>query len=191
MSMFFKLRDFGSRINFSIIEEKIGIELPKLYKIFSNTYILGDGNLIIDKYLNPQTNWINPCTSIVFLPFSTKRELYFYGFLNVDEFLKDWDVYGKNSKEWLQYGLIRIGFIDTGGGLYLGTRNEMADHIYRVVWDWKDNYEFVSNDIFEFIKGLSIYEDLSNMENYNYEDLYKNWGEDFWRIKNNALFVPR
>ena len=59
----------------------------------------------------------------------------------------------------------------------------MRDKIYLVVWDWDKDYQYVANNIWEYYSGLKIIEDFSNMGKYEYSQLYKNWGEDFWRVR--------
>ena len=182
MNFFFPL-PLDEQFDIKRVEQQLSIQLPIHYKIFVSNYKLGDGNLKKDKFLNPINNWITPFYSLVFQPFETKRELYFYGFYNEEELISDWNIYGKNSREWENYKMIRIGDIGLGGGLFLGTENEMADKVYRIVWDWDEEYELVANNVFELARGLVIKEDFSNMNNYKYTDFVQNWIEDYWRVK--------
>jgi hypothetical protein len=45
-------------------------------------------------------------------------------------------------------------------------------------------YKFLSDNIFDFIKNISYYElERIGYGIDNYTLLYKKWGEDFWRVK--------
>ena len=53
-----------------------------------------------------------------------------------------------------------------------------------MVWDWEEPYMKVAENIFEFIKGFVHTSDsLILREEYSQSQLYKNWDEDFWRIR--------
>ena len=178
-----KYRQFTNKTKIDKLENVLGFELPTLYKIFVETFELGDGNVNYKNYHNPKNNRILPCVSIVFFPENGNNEVYFNGLFNEDELLNDWENYTKTSKEWLKFGLLRIGDIGIGGGLYIGTKISMREKIYRVVWDWNEDFDFLAGNIFEFYKKLKTEEDFSNMEEYKYSQLYKNWDEDFWRVR--------
>lgn len=184
MNNILKLRKKGDKPNIGFLEKTLGLELPMMYKLFIETFKVGDGKVECDSFLNPHNNKIVPCVSIIFLPLEGGRELFFNGFFDMEELIRDWNNYTATSEEWLKYGLLRIGDIGVGGGLFLGTKDSMIDKIYRVVWDWDEDYEFIANNIWEYSRGLGIKEDFSNMGYYTYSQLYKNWGEDFWRVKN-------
>lgn len=173
----------NKKVDLAALESMMGIELPVLYKTFCSCFELGDSNLDWQEYLNPKSGYLNPSGSIKYEPMENKRELFFHGLFNLEELKQDWRTYSKSSKEYQEFGLLRIGDIGVGGGLFLGVSSDKTDKIFRVVWDWNENFELLANNIFEFIRDLIFVEDGANMEAYKYSQLYKNWGEDFWRVR--------
>jgi hypothetical protein len=178
-----ELRSLEDKPDIDFLQRSLGFELPNMYKFFIEAFQVGDGKVRYEKFLNPENDKIVPCVSVQFLPFKGGKELFFNGLFSIEELISDWKSYTSSSKEWQNYGMLRIADIGVGGGLFLGIKDSMRDKIYRVVWDWDEDYEFVANDILEYYKGLGVDEDFSNMRKYKYSQLYKNWGEDFWRVR--------
>jgi hypothetical protein len=58
-------------------------------------------------------------------------------------------------------------------------------YIYKVKWEYVNDNDaeypiFLSKNIFEFIqnlRGILLYDSI------NFSQLYRNWGEDFWRVR--------
>jgi len=183
MNNFIKYRKEKEKTDIIYLEKKLGFDIPLMYRVFIETFDVGNGNVIYESFLNPHKNTLVPCVSIVYQLQYSDIEIYFNGFFDTEELINDWENYTKTSKEWNDYGLLRIGDIGMGGGLFLGTKQEMRDKIYLVVWDWDKDYEYIANNIWEYYSGLKVIEDFSNMGKYKYSQLYKNWGEDFWRVR--------
>jgi len=78
-------------------------------------------------------------------------------------------------------GLIPIAFHGHGGGLMVGINEENSDKIYLI----KDSteFKFMANNIFELIQKMDVV--IANFDDPSFDatKLYKNWGEDFWRVK--------
>ena len=68
--------------------------------------------------------------------------------------------------------------------LMIGINEDNSDKVYVYNLD-KDKLIFIADNIFEYLMNIEL--DFSN--NYNLpegktvNDLYKNWGEDFWRVR--------
>ena len=85
-----------------------------------------------------------------------------------------------------EMGYAMIGECIDNISLLIGLKEENRDKIYiedSNIFPSGDRILFVSNNIFEFVKYLS----LNEKENVaygikSYTALYKKWGEDFWRI---------
>ena len=165
------------------LESKLGFELPCIFRTFMNCFELGDSNLNWQEFLNPKNGYLYPSGSIKYEPLEDKRDLYFNGLYGADELLSDWNNYSKSSMEYQEFGFLRIGDIGVGGGLFLGLKESNREKIFRVVWDWDEDYELLADNILDFIRNLIFVEDESNMEDYTYTQLYKNWDEDFWRVR--------
>ena len=67
--------------------------------------------------------------------------------------------------------------------MFLGTRGEHIDRIFRVIWDGPEDYEKISENIFELIRGLVEVEDPEGLfDGEGYSSLSKEWGDDFWKV---------
>ncbi|CAM1344045.1 hypothetical protein [Tenacibaculum amylolyticum] len=180
---FFKSKTNNETDTYSKIEKLIGFELPKYFKLFASLYELGEGNVLLQKYFNSKFSSYSDCGLIIFTP-SQNEEYNFSGFFNNNELLNDWEVYSSDSHEFLEHGLIRIADVGIGGGIFIGTRDENEDKIFLVNWSKSEDYCLIANNIFEFSKTLMFKEEKTFLPNeVSYSELYKNWGEDFWRIR--------
>lgn len=92
--------------------------------------------------------------------------------------------YGEDDKK---SNLLRIAGIGRGGAIFVGYGKQNLDEIILHLWEEDPGYEKLANNIFDFVNDI-VSEPLSE-EDYpeiNYSDLYKNWGEDFWRVRNES-----
>ena len=182
-----KTRRPDENINLSKIESDFGFSLPPLFKIFLSTFQLGKNNVLkTEKYLHPRLGDYFICSAPLYFPLKDNNKWFLSVsyFESIEQILNDWKSYSKNEKEWTEYGFLRIAGIGQGGGLFVGTRSDTKDAIYQVVWDWEEPYMKVAENIFEFIKGFVHTSDsLILREEYSQSQLYKNWDEDFWRIR--------
>ncbi|MEW4923629.1 hypothetical protein [Algibacter sp. 2305UL17-15] len=168
---------------FDKVEEVIGFELPNYFKFFTSLYELGSNKILSHKYLNSKFKSVSDCGLVVFKP-SQNEEYGFDGFFDENELINDWESYSIDSHEFLEYGLVRIANIGIGGGVFIGTKDEKRDKIYLVNWSKDEDYYLIADNIFEFSKSLIFKEEDSFIpQNSSYSQLYKNWGEDFWRVK--------
>jgi len=181
-----KTRKLINKIDFLEIESKLGYSLPPLYKLFIQNFETGKNSFVNDLFLNPKRNENYILNAPLYEPLKDNEKwfLSISYFDDINKVVNDWGSYLCNEKEWDDFKFLRIADIGQGGGLFVSTRKEDLDVIYQVVWDWDEPYFKVADNIFELIKGF-VLTDVSGdiADDYNTSQLYKNYGEDFWRVR--------
>ena len=170
----------NGNVEFEKYEDIFKFLFPPIFKIFCKLFEL-DVTFNAPKYYHPEydNNYYAGILKFKQLgewPISISR------FDNLDNILENWKR-EKNEKEWIEHNLLKIVDIDIGGGIYLGINGEKEDKIFLVVWDWDEDYILIANNIFDFMDGLELIEDESALYGYKYNQLYRIWGEEFWKIK--------
>jgi hypothetical protein len=181
-----KTRLLSDKINISKIEDELGFSLPPVYKFFIENFETGENSFVNESFFNPKRNENYILNAPLYEPLKD-NDKWFLSISYFDDLSKvahDWKSYLRNEKEWTDFKFLRIADIGQGGGLYVSTREEDVDMIYQVVWDWEEPYFKVADNIFEMIKGF-VLPDLkgSIADEYQTSQLYKNYGEDFWRVR--------
>ncbi len=179
-------RKFGESLNVEEVEKQFGFTLPPFYRLFIETFETGTKSLKSECFFNPKRNEKYILTAPLFEPLKDNEKwfLSISSFFSIQEIFNDWNSYLKNEKEWDEFKFLRISDIGQGGGLFVSTRPVDVDVIYQVVWDWEEPYFKVADNIFEFIKGFTLPPATNPLpENYETSQLYKNYGEDFWRVR--------
>lgn len=85
-----------------------------------------------------------------------------------------------------KFGLIRFAdFSHSDDMLCIGVEDHNLDEIWRYGPVLEDQTNKLANDIFEFMGKLKQYICEEDLEEYEIDtsQLYKNWGEDFWRVR--------
>lgn len=185
-----KTRKFGESFNLEEIEKQFGFVFPPFYRLFIETFETGKQSFKSEYFLNPKRNEKYILNAPLFEPLKDNEKwfLSISGFFSIQEIYNDWNNYLKNEKEWEEFRFLRISDIGQGGGLFVSTRPEDLDVIYQVVWDWDEPYFRVADNIFEFIKGLTLPLATNPLpDNYDTSKLYKNYGEDFWRVREESI----
>jgi len=181
-----KTRKIDNQLNISEFENKFGFSMPPLFKMFISTFELGPDTFKREMFLNPLRDEKYIISAPLYYPLQDDEKwfLSISNFDNIEKIYQDWNSFVKNEKEWLEYGFLRIADIGQGGGLFIGTRPENVDQIFQVVWDREENYFKVTESIFELVRGFELTEvDEILPDGFLKSQLYKNFGEDFWRIK--------
>ena len=136
-----------------VIQSYFGIKLPVLYLSFINTYAVGQ---YIEKWESSLDRFLR-LNSIVEVIFDNGDIKLPYGWLYSPEELNfDLRFYPDRNMMLENYGVIRVGNIVSGGGLYLGVNNGNADSIFKMVWDHDSQPIKIADSIFEFINCLQI-----------------------------------
>ena len=172
-------RNFDDVVPFKKMEEKYGLVLPPIYKLFLEFF---DGvSIIQEKILLPKTNNdIRACTSFRYksdpevgiMNFISDLEMAYESWIGLDERIQN-------------RGMFPIATSGIhSGGIVVGTKNNDADKIF-IDTDYKERFIFVANNIFEFVREIEQFEIQKEYMplKIEHKNLYKNWGEDFWRIR--------
>lgn len=161
-------------------EDKYNFELPPIYRTFVQNFYLGEKGIHREQYFMQDIN--------LFLPFSTYNFYYNdenIGFINFVEIDIVFDFYTSGGLNSFDYDekYLSIASCDLGG-LFVGTQNDSTDKI--IFWQSSTGkYITIANNIFDFVKGI-IVETVDEMQLHygvKYSQLYKNHGEDFYRVR--------
>jgi DNA helicase HerA-like ATPase len=181
-----KTRTIEEKLNISEFEKKFNFSLPPLYKLFLATFHLGENSLKRETFLNPKYNEEYIISAPLYFPLKDD-DLWFLSishFDTLEEVYHNWESYMKHEQQWEEYGFLKIAGIGRGGGLFIGTRPENSDKIFEVVWDFDEPYFEVCENIFSLVRGLVLTEVEETLpDGFLRSDLYKNFGEKFWRVE--------
>jgi hypothetical protein len=178
----FKTRALSDTIDFRSLENAYSIKIPPLYKLFLNTFYVGEDLIYYDKFFLDRDKDHFECSC--FYSELTKDQAMFTGFLSIERSLELFNsVYGYDE-EIIQRNLIPIGTTASSKTIFLGTQNEDIDLLFM---DTDLSGEFINLDvnIVQFVQSI-VLEPLGDDElrrGTKFSQLYKNWGEDFWRVK--------
>lgn len=110
-----------------------------------------------------------------------------YELLSLEESINAMKNAYSNDDEIHKMGFAMIGECIDNISLLVGLSNDNADNIYlenSSLFPSGDRFLFVAQNIFEFIRMLSLVErEYIGYGLTGYESLYRNWGEDFWRVR--------
>ncbi|MFC3812135.1 SMI1/KNR4 family protein [Lacihabitans lacunae] len=181
-----RTRELTDKINITETEKQLGFSLPPLYKFYIEHFKTGKGSFFNDFFLNSKRNEKYLLNTPLYEPLKDNEKwfLSISYFDDIDKVANDWKSYLCHEKEWSKFKFLRIADIGQGGGLFVSTKNEDLDVIYQVVWDWEEPYFKVADNIFELVKSF-VLPDIKGIlaDNYHASKLYKNYEEDFWRVR--------
>lgn len=156
-----------------------GVTLPPLYHFFSQLFEVGDETFKKISYLED-----NELCQLGTWTFRVNGEkIHLEEFLSLDKILASFPVASQDN-EWIKHKLLRVAYLGQAGfgGLYLGCSSNNLDEIWVFNSDSECQFTKVSENIFTFLKQISFDTEFGDFES-DYSNLYKNWGEDFWRIR--------
>jgi hypothetical protein len=179
-------------------EKKAGLSLPPKYKLFLESYYIGS-------YLASGQLWDEFKRQEVFNEV-TKRYYFItnnINNLNKDDFFLNQpdiciDIYyelSEDSELFFEHGVADCFPIGAGNGvnspgLFVGIKDYNIDKIYLENSGLrKGKWTLIANNIFEFIRGFEVVEytkEECDKYKFTYDKLYKNWGEDFWRVREDS-----
>jgi hypothetical protein len=182
-------RNFNNQLDITQIEKLINEKIPILYSLFLNTFEVHE-NCINEDFYQSNNNQLY-CSTFRYKQynFSSKypdNYIIFDGFINVENAT---NAYLENIKYQHDIRINHMLCVGTAGGnngIFVGLNAEKLDKIYFV--SESDFYQIADN-IFEFVRCiefLSNEEDSEIMEDVPYSKLYRNWNEDFWRVREEA-----
>ncbi len=179
----FRTKSLDDNINFEEFIKKSGIILPPLYKAFVQSFICSMDNTIIPErvLINGYKDYLG---YVYYLP--DIERLGVGDFFSLEESLSvRAKLYDLNDEIFLKK-LFPIG-TDASGHfiLMVGYGENNQDKIFVESGDQSfvanERFTLIANDIFEFVRGFAfiLLDDLT----INVNQLYRNWGEDFWRVR--------
>jgi hypothetical protein len=147
------------------LEKAYGILLPPIYKsfiqefegIYGDVYLDSNGELTTLTYYKYEMNG---------------ADILFEDFMNVEEVL----MYAKNCDTWVENNVIPISNHSHGGTILLGVGPNNSDKLF---YEHDRGQVLIEENIFSFLRNLTFVLNISSINH-----LYKNWGEDFWRVRN-------
>lgn len=188
-------RSLENSFNSLEFEKEIGYSLPPLYKVFLETFYIGsvrpngkydDGLQCEEFYSEIFTNYYN-LYYVDNLLYNHAPILY-----KPNEIIDVLNEFSDDIEIFYEHGIldsIPIGFGNSVGSpiLFVGINDYNLDKVYVVRTDSrKGKWTLLANNIFEFIRGFEVVEyteEECKKYQFTYDRLYKNWGEDFWRVR--------
>ena len=167
-------KDFGSYLKFrkegislNPFEEKYGIDLPPVFKSFLTEFdgIVGDVYMDDSGEVLTLTYYEYHCIAL------GGKNLFFQDFIPIEDIFK----YRSNSDTWVEHGVVPISEHSHGGTILLGIRNDNFDMLF---FEYERGIVFIEPNIYSFLRNLNFVMEYAGST----KKLYKNWGEDFWRI---------
>ncbi|WP_299715188.1 SMI1/KNR4 family protein [uncultured Tenacibaculum sp.] len=104
-------------------------------------------------------------------------ELSFESFIDLEDLMK----YESQKQYVNNFSLIPISYHGHGGGLFVGLQKNNLDKIFYAI----DSFEFelIADNIFELLSKFRLVTVDYDFKNLDTNKLYKNWHENFWRLK--------
>jgi hypothetical protein len=175
------------KLKVSEFEIQFKLTLPPIYKLFCQVFELS--RFKFEMYSESGDGQdLNYCSQVYYKPKGKYEDnIGITGLDNIETVFNNWKKmigYGEDDKK---SNLLRIAGIGRGGAIFVGYGKQNLDEIILHLWEEDPGYEKLANNIFDFVNDI-VSEPLSE-EDYpeiNYSDLYKNWGEDFWRVRNES-----
>lgn len=162
------LRFRRTELRIEDIESTYGFSLPPVFRSFILTF----DDLRGDIYRDPD----GTLQTLTYFEYHARllngRNLMFEDFMEVESMFK----YCKNSDVWEENGAIPITSHSHGGTILLGISGEKTDNLF---FEHGNGLQFIEENVYSFVKHL--YRVLSY--NGDTSRLYKKWGEDFWRVR--------
>jgi len=168
----FKVRT-ANFVDIEALEKKFKIVISPIYRLFIQNF---EEEISVDRYFDPISNddgGIDDDDRVTFKNFGKTEEsleMYFSGNHYWDELYEEG-------------GLLPIGSSQSSDIFALGFKGKRIDQIIMFDELHPDGLWKVSDNIFEFIRRLRLIELDSLYHSQQYSQLYKNWGEDLWRLR--------
>ena len=180
-----KIRPLNETLDISNFEKKHSLILPCIYKVFQQTYYLRkESTFSYDKYFNPNSSRLNGFMIQSFDSLYTNKEIMINSLYSLEESIELIKIiFTEEDNEIWEKGLFLIGENDLNEYFFVGVNGENKDNIYWERTDLNPRFIKIANNIFEFIRGISIISNELHLGDYKFSQLYKNWGEDFWRVR--------
>lgn len=103
-----------------------------------------------------------------------------------DTLLLELDKYSRRAERWNEMGFVQIGLMYYGDVLLLGVEDSNRDEIWRYGQGIIGNPACkLEDNIFNFFRKLKETIDADDLKDWKIgiEQIYKNFNEDFWRVR--------
>ncbi|WGK66190.1 SMI1/KNR4 family protein [Croceiramulus getboli] len=174
---FLQFRDEIKDIAF--LEEKYGFKLPPIFRSFIAVFKPYFAHIKVKKISQEGfQSFVVPFYSSQDLKEYTSDddELAFESFKEAEDLFS----FEPSNKGYLE-DLVFISNHGYGGGLLVGIGEHNKDQIYHNADSTV--IKFMANNIFELIHKMELIQFDFETPSIDTSRLYKNWGEDFWRVK--------
>ncbi|MDF7819360.1 SMI1/KNR4 family protein [Runella sp. MFBS21] len=182
----FRPRDLEESIELEAFIKKIDIVLPPLYSAFVKSFAFSrEENLISEQVFIKVHNYKSYLGHVYYLP--DKEKLLIGDFFSIEESLSIRNRLYNINDDVFSKKLLPIGEDSTGHFIIMvGCGNDNQDKIFIESGDESfvagERFTLIANDIFEFVRGFAFIT-RDDMDDIKYNRLYRNWGEDFWRVR--------
>ncbi len=180
----FEPRGINENLDVELFEKESNIKLPVLFKEFLKSFHID--KIFSEEYTLPQYKYTFGCGHLYYLP---KIEDLFLG--DIFSLKKGLEVRNRLydvADEVFSHGY--FPFAEDGTGhfiLMVGIGVTNLEKIYVESPDESfqegERFTLLANNIFEFIRGFEYVEIEKLSDGVKYNQLYRNWGEDFWRVR--------
>ncbi|PAC26728.1 SMI1/KNR4 family protein [Flectobacillus sp. BAB-3569] len=181
----FKVRSNAQQIRQKIaeFEKETNVVFPPYFRVFIENY---DSLYNIGEELGIfYDNRFQRKRNMIFTYYSNDRDnILFQNLFNLDEIIPNMKaVYPKDHEIW-QQDFIAFGECAFQIYLLVGVGEHNKDKIYAEAATEKVKLRFLCDNIFDFFRDYIVEVDESCLPaGKTANDLYKNWGEDFWRVR--------
>lgn len=183
---FYQISDLpvSERTDFGRFEEFYKKPIPKMLKKCYSIYDIGRGKMQSEKVFLPRQG---RCYEFCDLAYTGKHSdyVYVYELVSLGESIDSMRNAFEEDDEIWKMDVACIGSCMSNMVLMVGIGEHNADHIFLENTSIHPNGQrlwHVTDDIFDFFKHWVLTERPS-LSFASYADLYRNWNEDFWRIR--------
>lgn len=170
-------------------------KLPPVASIFFKYYNTGEYEEMLGKGESVSLPNVKRC-GVAFNEWSEKFKFNgikyqdsFYKILSCKELLNEYLLYSHKHEVWHNEGCIKLGYMAHWDVILLGIEEHNLDEIWvRGEAIGNEKPHKIAKDIFELMSNLYQYYNDEDLVDYTEgkitgNQLYKNWNEDFWRIR--------
>ncbi len=176
----FNTRPALENLDIDFMEKTYGIILPSLYRVFIQTfYCTGVEPIYTEKFSNPADSSLLLAATSAYRGIEGTES--FSGFYDLETVLNAKD----QIEEWSEKKYLPIADAFHGhGAILVGTRPQDQDQII-LHNDEFGQFTKIADNIFEFSRSIELEVEFYKYH-VNHSDLYRNWNEDFWRLKSES-----
>lgn len=155
-----------SDIDLSELEKGFNLAIPPIYRSFVEVFDSIAGDII-----KAESNHLETLSYFRYVD-AKGNDLMFEGFMDVADSL----MYRDNSDSWVENKVMPISSHSHGGAIVIGYSTENMDKLY---FEYDQGLVLLENHIYSFIRNLNFVV----LEDFPKASIFKNWGEDFWRVR--------